>query len=386
MELQKIFHGMSIAEEEPNLFLGFKMNSRVIRGDFQMKAIVLTVLSFAVLQTQALANQASQVVLSAQEPSKLVQITDQKFEPIYSQEPYQTTCSREVVDHVETRCDTYNDSVCSGGGEVCTTTNDSVCNSSGCTSVPRRSCHTTAQTCTSVPRRSCSDHNVYRTDYYSCTQYRTVVSGQRLVKTFNHQVEVVLANPSAIGAASLQIGVLVAENSVTARLMNSFTQNILTYQVNNLSEADAGSVLNSSKKIVIDLGLSADAARKLLSSSIQNLELGRNAIRFDLPNAAELSQNLNIGIKLVRNRKIFGDTILFNNSVASSKLGLVGGGADLKVVIPFAKLGIDSVNSMRHDLSVSVSLNAGNALNLSDFSEALNKHLELSREKIYATF
>jgi hypothetical protein len=349
-------------------------------------AIIAIVLSLLALQTDVLAAQSAQVILSAQDASQSVQLTDQRFEPIYAQQPYETTCSREVVDHVETRCETYNDSVCSGGGEVCQTTNDSVCNSNGCVSVPRRSCHSTAQTCHSVPRRACSDHNVYRTQHYSCTQYRTVAVGQRLVKTFNHQVEIALENPSAFIDESLQISITASENTISAKLSNSFNRNILAYQVLKLSEGDAGSVLNSSKKIVISMGLSAQVANQILSSSLQSLELGRNAIRFNLLNAAELAQNLNFAIKLVRNRAIGGDSVLFEGSIASSKLNLVAATGALNVLVPYEKLQIDSINSLKHDLSISVSLNAEKVLNASDFSAALNKRLGASLNRVKATF
>gem|GEM_PF-2627218 len=355
-----------------------------------MKAFAVVLFSglFSVLALhgQALADQSAQVTLTAQDSSKIIQITDQTFEPIYSEVPYDATCSQQVVDHTETRCETTSDTVCSGGGEVCSTTNDSVCNSKGCTTVPRRSCRSTPQSCTSVPRRSCSDYNVYRTEYYSCTKYRTEVTGHKLVKTFNHQIEVSLAQPEAIGAASLQIEVDVSQDTVRAKLSSSYAQGLLNYQVSNVSESDGGSVLNSSKKIVISSGLSAEILKEIASSSLQNLALGHNAIRFELPGVADLAQNLKIAIKLVRNRAIFGDKTLYNSSVASSKLGLTTAGADVKALIPFQKLGIKSINSLRYDLAVSVSLDDGNVLNIADFSDLFAKKLSASFVKIKASF
>ena len=352
-----------------------------------MKTFVLAMIALIGFQQSALASSAG-VTLTAQNASQVVQITDQQFEPIYGQEPYDSTCSRQVYDHTETSCETVNDSVCHGGGESCETVNDSVCNSSGCTTVPRRVCSNEPETCESVPRRSCSDHEVDRTEYYACTLYRTVVVGQQLVKTFNHSIEVDVANPAILGGVSLAIDVDASQASVSAALENSFAAGILTYQVVSVSQNDSGAVRNSSEKIIIDMAMSSGAAKAIDTAVIDSLALGHNALSFNLRNAASIMGNLNVAIKLVRNRALFGDTTLYDSKVASSTLGLVAQGSDIRAMIPFQKLGIGSINNLRFDLAVSITLNpgAGAILNPRDFNAELSKRLDSSLTKVKASF
>ena len=345
---------------------------------------IITVLS--IIQGEALASTAGQATITAQQPVQIIQLTDQKYEPIYGEEPYQSTCSREVFDHTETVCHTEYDNVCHGGGEVCTTHDDSVCNSSGCTTVPRRECHTNPQVCTNVPRRECNDHAVYRTDYYSCVKYRTVVVGQRLVKTFNHQIEVAMQDAQVLGGASLAVAISVSEESVNASLMNSFSAGILNYRVDRIQAADAGSIENLVTRITIEKGLSAEQVSEIRAISIDQLELGHSALRFKINRAVELAQNLKIAVKLVRNPKLWASTTLYDGSVKTSALGLVSQGSQIQALIPFQKLGIESINDARHDLQVSVSIDAGKILNRSDFSGDLSRHLDLSLMKTHASF
>ncbi len=353
-----------------------------------MKTVTFAFIALLTLNHQALAGSSGGVTISAQSGAQTIQLSDQQFEPIYGQEPYQTTCDRQVFDHTETSCDTVTDNVCHGGGHSCETVNDSVCNSTGCTTVPRRVCSDEPQSCESVPRRVCSDHSVYRTEYYSCTQYRTVVVGQRLVKTFNHSVQVVVADSVNLGSGSLAIAVNASQSSISAALENSFPGGILSYHVASLGQSDTGAELNSSERIVISLAMSADQARAIDRSSIDSLALGHNALRFSLRGAAPLMSNLNIGIKLVRNRALFGDTTLFDKAVPSASLGLVAQGSDINALIPFQKLGIDSINNLKFDLAVSVSLNAGagTILNGRDFEAELNRRLNASLTKVKASF
>jgi hypothetical protein len=351
-----------------------------------MKTLTTTLLIILAIQSSALASNSGQANLNAQQPVQLLQLVDQKFEPIYGQEPYQATCSQEVFDHTATSCTTEMDSVCHGGGEVCETQNDSVCNSQGCTSVPRRVCHQTAQTCTSVPRNVCHDYAVYRTVYYSCTKYRTVVVGQRLVKTFNHQIEVTINNAASLDADSLSVGVNISEDSISARLMSSFKRAVLNYKIEKVSDVDAGDVQNIRDRITIDLGMSAEKVKMIETASLTGLELGQSALRFDLNNASEIMQNLKIAIKLVRNPKFWVSTTLYNGSLKSSELGLVAQGNAIKALIPFQKMGVDSIGATRHDLSVSVSLDPGAILNAADFRFDLDKKLQQSLSKVNPTF
>ncbi len=338
------------------------------------------------IQSSALAAKFSSIQLNGHQSSGVIQIADERYEPIYGEVPYQATCSREVFDHTETACDTVMDSVCQGGGEVCETQSDSVCNSQGCVSVPRRVCHTEPQSCTSVPRRECHSYPVNRTEYYSCTRYRTEVIGQRLAKTYQHQIEVVLASPGSIGNSNLNIGLKVSEESLSAELQNSFPSAVLNYRVDTISRNDSIGVVNLSERITVSQGMGREEADSILSTAVSGLELGKNAIRFKVENATRLLDSLKVSIRLVRNPKLWASTTLYDGSLSARSLGWVGQGEDVNAVIPMSKLGVDSIGTTRHDVSVSVSLDLGMVLNSRDFSADLNKRASQSLEKIKPSF
>jgi hypothetical protein len=64
----------------------------------------------------------------------------------------------------------------------------------------------------------------------------------------------------------------------------------------------------------------------------------------------------------------------------------VAQGNAIKALIPFQKMGVDSIGATRHDLSVSVSLDPGAILNAADFRFDLDKKLQQSLSKVNPTF
>ena len=339
--------------------------------------ILFTVLSIS-FTPSANAAQVSQVELSASAASQSIQMMDQRFDPIYEDQPYQATCHREVYDHTETSCHNTSDRVCHGGGEVCSTSSDQVCNSHGCTTIPRRSCHQSSESCTSVPRRECSDHSVYRTESYSCTKIHAVQVGQRLVKTFQHNVEVSVDRPELLQGQRLVIAVQANENQVSPALVSSFSLNMLTAEVIKVSDVDSATQESITSKILVHVDVSTAAIGKILSSTVQDLALSSAGIRMKLPGIAELSKDLTIAVNLTQRRTLFGSKTLFDDSIDSASLSLVAQGEDLMVVIPLDKMQIDQLKSKRHSLSISVSLKrpALRVLNNNDLSVVLDKKLE----------
>jgi hypothetical protein len=354
-----------------------------------MKTFLMGLLAIATVQTNAMASNSGSAVLTAQSGSQTVLLSDDQYEPIYAQEAYQDTCSRTVFDHTETTCQTVSEQVCHGGGNVCQTVSDQVCNSSGCTTIPRSVCHTEPETCTSVPRSVCSSHNIDRTEYYSCTQYRTVVTGQQLVKTYNHQVEVAVASPALLAGAQLNVAVGASLGSISAQLSNSVRGGLLAYSITTLSQNDTGQVVNSVEKITIDLALTAAQVNQISNVALPSVDLGHNAIRFLLQNGSSLVDHLKISINLVRDRAIGSNTTLYDGTVNSSTLGLVGQGSDLNALIPYSKLGsFDPLGNNKYDLAVSIGLDAGagTPLNANDFSAQLQKSVSVSYHRINASF
>ncbi len=354
-----------------------------------MKLILSTlIILFALANSSALAANSGMTTLTAQMPSQTIQITDQKFNPIYGEVPYETTCSRQVLDHTIRSCHHESGESCSGGGQVCTTTSDSVCNSHGCTSVPRRSCHQSAGSCHTVSREVCGNENVYRTEHYSCTRTHTVQVGQTLAKTFNHTVEVALspAAQAAIGTAQLAISVDVNENNVTGELTSSFPDAILNYAVTTVANDNGAVVQNSAEHIQIDLGMSASLVKNMDIATIAKLELGSDAFRFDMVNGAGLEKSLKFAITLIRTPAVWFPTTIYDNSISSSILSLVSAGSTLKAVVPYEKLGLSSIGNNKHSLNLSVSLDAGTVLNASDFRAELDKRLDLNLVKERPSF
>ncbi len=382
-----------------------------------MKFSVLVLLAVTGFQSSALAADSSgQVALSAGKASQTIQLVDQKYDPVYTEVPYQTTCTRQVFDHNETECsttydsvchdgpqecDTVSDSVCHGGGQVCETTNDSVCNSSGCTTVPRRECHDESPVCTDVPRRechdgspvctdvprqSCSQEPVYRNEDYTCTQYEEEQTGETLVKTYNHNVTVTVANPEILAASGLKINVSATENQVTAVLSNAYTSALLTYAMKVTATSDTGDVLTQSENIVIDVAATAEALKAFQSGSMTGLTLGKNEFRFNIPGAASLQNNLNLSVNLVRTPTLWFKSTKVDKTIASSQLGLVTQGSDLKAIVPWAKLGEKALKKVKYSLTVTASLNLGTLLNPADFNGFLNKQVSQSITKSDPTF
>lgn len=345
---------------------------------FMMKRVLFFAISMS-LTPATQASQVSQVEISESAPTQAIRMVDQRFEPITQEQPYQATCSRQVLDHMEPVCNTVSDTVCRGTDrEVCTTQTDQVCNSNGCTNIPRRVCRQERRVCEVVPRRVCSERAVMRTEFYSCTRYQTVVVGQRLVKTFEHNLEIAVDRPDLLQGQRLVISILAREASVAPTLVSSFPSNLLTVEIQKLADMDNGGLESHASRILVHVAASTASIGKILSSSVQNLQLSKGGVSMDLPGVAELSKDLNIGLTLGQNRFLIGDKVLFRGTIDSASLSLATQGDALKVMIPLGRLTNDMNAGKKHNLSVSISLKqaAHTVLNTNDMAAILGKRLE----------
>lgn len=354
----------------------------------QTLTALLALLTLCLNTSASFASQNAQTTLSAESATQTVQITDQKFDPIMGSVPFETTCDRQVVDHMDYRCFNEPRESCSGGGEVCETTNDSVCNSHGCTGVPRRSCHQSSGSCHTEYQNVCRNEAVYRTETYSCTRYHTVQVGQTLAKTFNHSIEVSLtpALQATLAGTTLSVSVNATENTISARLTNSYPTAILDYAVMPLTNDQGATVQNSSEKLVIDLGLASALVKKMDAVTADTLELGSTAFRMNLQNAVGLEKYLSFGITLTKTPSVWFPTTLYDSHVGSSLFDFVIEGQSIKVLIPYEKLGLGSIGGTKHSLGISVTLAAGKILNPADFQTELNKRLDLNVVKTRPSF
>lgn len=351
-----------------------------------MKALLIASTLLSLFQVEALASNSADAFLSQSQRTQLIDIMDQQYEPITEQQPYQATCSRQVLDRHVTRCTTVNVTSCSGGGQVCSTRSDTVCNSSGCRTIPRRVCSNRPRVCHTSPRQSCNTYPVYRTDHYSCTQYRTVVVGQRLVKTYNHTVEVILDDSVQLAEKSLLIKVLANQNHVTAALATPFTDALLPYSIEVVGQSDSSAVQDLAEKVVIR-AIDAKKIKEIQTASIEGLELGYEAFKFKLKGGADLADLVNMKVELVRNRKFWFDKTLIDDVFDAASLGLVSRGEDVEALVPLQKLGVDDeLTRFRYDLSVSLKLKAVQALNSNEFAEDFNRVISKDLNKTYAEF
>jgi hypothetical protein len=357
-----------------------------IRGDGMKLKIATVFFLFIIVRGEALARSQRPIDLESAAPVQLATLTDQRHEPIYGQEPYESTCSREVFSHHESVCHTVSDTVCRGGGEVCTTEEDSVCNSNGCVSVPRRVCHSTPQTCSEVPRQVCESRPVYVTEHYSCTRYRTVVVGQRLVKTYQHQVEVRLEDAASFAGQRLRLVVHARENVLSVDLISAFPEGILLKSIERVRSQDAGDFESISSRIVIRRGVSAEVIKRFQGGVLSGLALGRAGVRFDLTGLAGLEDGLKVRLDLKRTPQAWFKTTLYDGEVDTAGLGWVSQGASIRAVIPFGKIGIANLSNKRHEMRISIRLNPESVLNVRDFRSEFDRRIEGKIEKSNPTF
>ncbi len=378
---------VSVFLAQPLLSLMNRLLRTAIRPGGDMKAKILILLhALFLIRGEALAQSQSAVDLESAVPVQSVALSDQRFEPIYGQEAYQSTCSREVFSHQESVCRTVSDTVCRGGGEVCTTEQDSVCNSSGCTSVPRRVCRHTPRTCTEVPRQVCESRPVYVTEIYSCTRYRTVVVGQRLVKTFRHRVEVRMEDPSAFAGQRLRLVVHAREDVLSVDLISAFSEALLLKSIERVRHDEAGDLESITSRIVIRRGISAEILKKIHGGVLSGLALGVSGIRFDLPGMAGLEGALKVQLDLKRAPKLFFKTTLFEGEVGSSVPGWVSQGDTIRAVIPFQKIGVEDLPKKRHEIRLVIRLNPESVLNQRDFRKEFERLIEGALEKSVPSF
>jgi hypothetical protein len=222
----------------------------------------------------------------------------------------------------------------------------------------------------------CENQAVYSTEYYSCTRYRTVVVGQRLVKTFQHQIEVRAEDPASLGASELRLGVRADEASLKVALLSSFSEALLSHSVEKVREQDVGDRVMIVSRIVIRRSLSAAQVRKLNGATLSNLVLDRSTIRMDLDGLSELSSNLVLSIRLKRTPKVWFHSTLYEGEVSSASLRGVGQGEVLKLAIPLSKLGVEELSKNRHELKVQVRLDQSSVLNARDFEAETARRIE----------
>jgi len=309
-----------------------------------MKKLILGMIVLA--SSSAFADSLMTVNLSRENPTTVIKIQDQKFDPILIDQPYQTTCYMDVP---------YTHQI------ACTSTYIGFdCDATGWRWV---------EDTKSVP--------------YACTENRKVQTGVTLVKTFNHQIEVSLKNAVNLANNELQVSVVVSENTIKASLINSYSKEILLYHVELISNNDKGSSLDSFEKISIDFGPSESALQAFSSIRAQNPSLDQNGLKFELTDAKDIERLLNINLELLEHRGIFNKIYsVFNVEMELSTVISASSNNDTLVSLAANQLGSQEIKGKKHDLNLSLKFNTKNILNASDFKSLLMQKNDIQLKNI----
>lgn len=199
---------------------------------------------------------------------------------------------------------------------------------------------------------------------------------QKVEVSDDHQVEVELDRPELLNGQRLVIALQNEESHLNPKLLSSFSLNMITVEQKN----------ESGKKttLMVHMGVPTSVIGKILTTSIQHLELHSDGIHFDLPDLADLKDQLMAKIELVQQKRIYSDEVIFSGEMEVGARSSVSG-ESLKVNIPASELSSQSLASKKFQLKVSVYLKAPklNILNSEDLSPIFERRIE---ENLYGAY
>ncbi len=249
-----------------------------------MKIVLLFVLLLTTTITHASSGETSIFLFNGSQSEHRATLKGDKTHTEYYTEQYESTCSREVYDGMGTVCRRT-----SGGHRCRQGTND-------CEPLPER--------------EECSSHPTYRTEYYSCTQTRTL---SREVYDYPTEaiVKVKVQNAAGIQGANerIEIELLGEELTLKAKGSKAF---IIEIQKKVVKKSIQGNV--RSAKYDIELSLTP-AAPILAALNVKNMKVKSNAIDYDM---GKVTNDLKIAHKLrLAKRGLFGGEDTFFDQVLS---------------------------------------------------------------------
>ncbi|MBY0515871.1 MAG: hypothetical protein K2P81_03110 [Bacteriovoracaceae bacterium] len=246
-----------------------------------MKAFLITTFLCLTLSSAfASSGETSHFLFDGTRSDHQVTLSGEKTHTEYETEYYETTCSREVYTGEGTVCRR------SGGGTRCRQ------GTNICEPVPER------EECHSIP--------TYRTEYYSCTQSRTVSH-----EVYDYPTEAVVSvkvlGSQASANEDISIRLHGEELSVTAKGSKNF---IIEMVKRDVTKSVEGNVRRS----VYDIELSLTPAAPVLAAlNIKNMLVKSNAIDFDM---GPMNPSLKIATKLrLAKRGLLGGEDTFYNEV-----------------------------------------------------------------------
>lgn len=185
----------------------------------------------------------------------------------------------------------------------------------------------------------------------------------------DHHVEVTLDRPDCLNGQRLVIGLESSDQGVNPKLLNSFSLNLIT--VDQRMESD------QKTKLTVKMGTSTSVIGKILTSSIQGVQLLSTGIEFELPMLADLKHLLQLKIRLVRDNRIYQDVSIMDEELDVLPFAEVSGGS-LKVKIPSNRIGDGSLAGKKFNLELKVRMKSisEKILNLEDLKPIFERQLE----------
>ncbi|MFP5491453.1 MAG: hypothetical protein ACLGG0_08130 [Bacteriovoracia bacterium] len=247
-----------------------------------MKIVLLFVLLLTASLTHASSGESSTFQFDGTLSEHLATLKGDKTHTEYYTEEYESTCSREVYE---------------GTGTVCRRTGGGT------------RCRQGTNICEPLPEREeCSPYPIYRTEYYSCTQTRTL---SREVYDYPTEavVKVSVLNAGEIQGANenIQIKLTGEELTLSAKGSKAF---IIEIQKKDVKKSVEGNVRRAEYDIELSL---TPAAPVLAALNVKKMKVKSNAIDYDM---GKVTSDLKIAHKLrLAKRGLFGGEDTFYDEV-----------------------------------------------------------------------
>lgn len=269
----------------------------------------------------------SEIDLGAIGDTTTMKTSKEIMREVVSYEPYDSTCTREVAD---------------GTRNVC---------SAGRTERRCRKISGVGEECWDVTEEVCSDETVYRTETYSCTEYRRVVD-----YVYDHSVNATVDVVKTLRSKNYDLnnckfGVNLADTAETyyARCMEAIVK------VNVVSRHETMNGANKERTIKLDLDFFDISGLNALKNGLADLSFSKGIVTFVTSDLEGLT-NFKMNLKLTRNRLLLKDKVVFNRELKASDMTIAKlEGGKAKVSVNLAKIGASIDSTKKHTLNLGLS-------------------------------
>ena len=248
-------------------------------------AIVLLCLSVGTVSASS--GESSLFVIDGTQNATQVLLRGDKTHTEYYTEEYQTTCSREVYD---------------GTRQVCRTVRTG------------HRCRQGTNDCEPTYGEECSSEPSYRTEYYSCTQTRTMSR-----EVYDYPTEAVVN----VKVAQIPVGMSAKEN-VTIKLhgesMTLSAKGSKAFIIEITKHHVVKSIEGNVRRSVYDIELGLTPAAPVIAAlSVKNMKVKQNAIDYDM---GKVTPELKIAhrLRLAKRGFLGGEDTFFNQELPATVL------------------------------------------------------------------